>query len=469
MKSDWNLNISAKMIENDTLDVFGQTPGLYKLYTQLCSVYPISDPSSHDSIINILAKGLDRLAKNFPWLTGHVVNEGAGDGHTGVFKIIPLDKIQLVVKDLRPDASAPTMKSLRQYSYPFTMFDENFIAPCTTLNLPGNPPSITSESALVFCVQANFIEGGLMLTTVTQHNVMDMTGHDFIMSLLSKACKNEPFTNEELTIGNMNRSHAIPLLDDTYTPGPELAHQIVKPPPVNETASDPAPPPKSTWAYIEFSAAQLESLKSLATNTLPPSGAFVSTDDTVSAFVWQCIARARALRLGASSKSMLARAVDVRTHLGLPKNYPGLVQAMTYHTNTIQQISEEPLGIVAAQLRSQLDPKKNDLAFNTRALATFLSRSHDRTKASVTASVNVSSDFMLSSWSRINCYELDFGLGLGKPEAVRRPHFTPFEGLGYFMPRSPAGELPVAICLRDEDWSRFRADQEFTKFATYIG
>ncbi|KAJ5864488.1 Transferase [Penicillium soppii] len=458
------------MLDHDVLDVFGQTPGLYKLYTQLCSVYAISDTSSHDTIIDILINGLDQLAKSFPWLTGQVVNEGAGDGHTGVFKITPLDKIQLVVKDLRPDSSAPTMNSLRQANYPFTMFDENVIAPCTTLNLPDNPPSITSESALVFCVQANFIEGGLMLTTVTQHNVMDMTGHDFIMRLLSKACKNEPFTNEELTIGNMNRSRAIPLLDDSYTPGPELAHQIVKPPPSNsDTASDPVVPPQSTWAYIELSATQLNALKSLATKTLPPSTTFISTDDAISAFIWQCIARARASRLGATSKSMLARAVDVRQRLGMPKAYPGLVQAMTYNTGTIRQISEEPLGIVAAQIRSQLDPKNNDLAFNTSALATFLSRSHDRTKASITASVDVSSDFMLSSWSRISCYELDFGLGLGKPEAVRRPHFTPFEGLGYLMPRSPAGELQAAICLRDEDWDGFKADEEFTKYATHIG
>jgi hypothetical protein len=39
----------------------------------------------------------------------------------------------------------------------------------------------------------------------------------------------------------------------------------------------------------------------------------------------------------------------------------------------------------------------------------------------------------------------------------------------YLMPRLPAAELPVAICLRDEDWGRFEAYQEFTKYATYIG
>lgn len=455
---------------NDILDILGQTPGLYKLYTQICSIYRVSEASSHDAIIDTLTNGLDRLAKSFPWLTGQVINEGAGDGNTGVFKITPLDKIQLVVKDLRHDPFAPTMDGLRQAKYPFTMLDENVIAPCTTLNLPGNLPSITTESALVFCVQANFIEGGLMLTLVAQHNVMDMTGQDFIIGLLSKACHNEPFTSEELTVGNMDRSHVIPLLEDSYTPGPELAHQIVKPPPsVKYVISDPVTPPKSTWAYIELSAAQLDSLKALTTNTLPASTDFISTDDAVSAFIWKSVARARASRLEATSESLFTRAVDMRQRFGIPQGYPGLLQTLTYNTHTIQKLSKEPLGIVAAELRSQLDPKKNDLVFSTRALATFLSRSADKTKASFTATVNVSSDFMLSSWSRISCYDLDFNLGLGKPEAVRRPRFTPVEGLGYLMPRSAAGEMPVGICLRDEDWERLKGDGEFTKYAKYVG
>jgi hypothetical protein len=433
-------------------------------------IYSVPDTSSHDDIITTLSNGLDRLAKGFPWLTGQVFNEGAGDGNTGVFKITPLDKIQLVVKDLQDDPSAPTIDGLRQAKYPFTMLDENIIAPCTTINLPGAPPGITTESALVFCVQANFIKGGLMLTLVTQHNVMDMTGQDFIINMLSKACHYESFTSEEIATGNIDRSNIIPLLDDSYEPGPELDHQIVKPPPsVSDAASKQHASSKSTWAYIEISATNLKALKLLATKTLPPTSSYISTDDAVSAFIWQCIARARAPRLGETSESMLARAVDVRRHLGVHPDYPGLLQTMTYNKDMIQTLSKEPLGVVAAQLRSQLDPKNNDLAFNTRALATFLSRSPDKTKASFTATVKIPSDFMISSWSRINCYELDFNLRLGKPEAVRRPHFIPFESLGYLMPRSPAGEMAIAICLRDEDWGRMRVDEEFVKYATYIG
>ncbi|CAG8905511.1 unnamed protein product [Penicillium egyptiacum] len=98
----------------DVLNILGQTPGLYRLYTQIFSIYRVPDSSSHDGIIDTLTNGLGQLAKSSPWLTGQVVNEGAGDGNTGVFKITPLEKIQLVVKDLRHEPSAPTMDGLRQ-------------------------------------------------------------------------------------------------------------------------------------------------------------------------------------------------------------------------------------------------------------------------------------------------------------------------------------------------------------------
>ena len=202
---------------------------------------------------------------------------------------------------------------------------------------------------------------------------------------------------------------------------------------------------------------------------MPASSVFISTDDTVSAFIWQFISRARIPRLEFSAQSTLRRAVDVRQHLGIPPTYPGLMQNMTYNTTTLQYLLQESLGTTASKLRSQLDPQVVDLAYNTRALVTFLTRSPDKTQAGFTANADTGTDFALSSWTKINLYDLDFNLGLGKPEAVRRPCFISFEGLGYLMPRSPRGEMVAGICIRDEDWERLRADEEFMKYATCIG
>lgn len=458
------------MLQNDALDTLGQMPFLYKLYTQICNIYPVTDPASHDDIVSTLRTGLDRLGESFPWLTGQIIHEGALERNTNVYKFAHLDRIPLVVKDLRHDASAPTMSAMRQSDFPFSLLNENVIAPCATLNLPGNTSGLAAESAPVFAVQINFIAGGCIITVVGQHNAMDMTGQGHIMYLLSKACNNQPFTGRELEIGNMDRSKAVSLLDGSYEPGLELACQLVRPSPnIDGAPPAPPPPPKCTWAYLSFSPSSHKALKSLARSNIPPSSRFISTDDTISAFIWQCISRARIPRLDPGAQSTFRRAVDVRQHLGIPPTYPGLMQNMTYSTATLQYLVEEPLGITASKLRSQLDPQVVDLAYNTRALVTFLARSSDKTKASFTANADTATDFALSSWAKVDLYDLDFNLGLGKPEAVRRPCFIPLDGLGYLMPRSPRGEMVAGICLRDEDWERLRADEQFMKYATYIG
>lgn len=142
---------------------------------------------------------------------------------------------------------------------------------------------------------------------------------------------------------------------------------------------------------------------------------------------------------------------------------------MTYSTYTLQELAEEPLGLIASQLRSALDPKTSNLEYNTRALATVLDRATDKNIVNFTATIDLSEDLMLSSWAKLNCYELDFNLGLGKPEAVRRPRFEPVESLVYLMPRALDGEIGVAICLRDDDLERLRADKDFARYGKYVG
>ncbi|KAJ5549308.1 hypothetical protein N7513_006542 [Penicillium frequentans] len=208
------------------LDVLGQQPDFYRLNNQICSIYPVSNPSTHNTIVRSLRGGLDR----------EVVNEGSSAGNTGVSQIVPSGTIPLVVKDLRQHASAPTVKYLRESNFRMSMIDHQF---------SGNH----SESAPVFALQANLITGGLIRTTAGQHNVMDMTGQDSAISWMSKACHGTPFTEKEISIGNMDRTKKIPLLGDNYTPGSELDEQMIKNCPGDTTEESALPPANLTWAY----------------------------------------------------------------------------------------------------------------------------------------------------------------------------------------------------------------------------
>ncbi|KAE8345479.1 hypothetical protein BDV24DRAFT_108146 [Aspergillus arachidicola] len=438
------------------LNYLGQLPAL-RLYTQICLCFPFYAASDLE-IVRTLEKGLETLSNNFPWVAGQVVSEGSSHNNSGTFMIKALGKAPpLVLKDFRHDPDIPTMDDLRRADFPFRMLDEKIIAPRKTL--PG-PDEDTISPA--FLVQANFIHGGLVLTLVGHHSVMDMTGQGQVIHLLSKACRGDTYTELELESGNLVDGHLVPLLDGSHGPGPELDRQIIRPGPQQPSV----PLPKSTWSYFSFDKSSLAKLKLLAEQS--KASEFISTDDALSAFVWQSVLRARLKRLSPSHNTTLGRAVDVRKYFGIAPKYAGLMQNMVYHTDTVQGLLDQPLGIIASQLRTAIDPQSSSLRSHTRALATYIESLIDKSSISFGASFNPSTDIMISSWASVNCYELDFGFGLGKPEAVRRPQFTPVEGLIYFMPKRSDGEIAVALSLQEEDMTRLAADEEFTKFAKYI-
>ncbi|KAK4148641.1 transferase family-domain-containing protein [Chaetomidium leptoderma] len=453
------------MDPNDCLDILGQQPFL-NIYTQLSLIFPVTSPSSHADIIDTLTAGLERLAENLPWVAGQVTIGDPGDGAPGSFRIVPLGGIpSLAIRDLRRDSSAPTMDSLRRAGFPFRMLDEALVAPQPTL--PGGVAGSGPEPTPVFAVQVNFIAGGLILTCVAQHQTMDLTGQCQVMSLLSRICRGENLTSSEIADANPTRRGRIPLLGDTYTPGHGLDFQVAKP-----LASPPASdesPATAAWAYFAFSPESLAAIKLLAMENAATPPGFVSTDDALTAFIWQSVARVRGQRLRFDAKSTLGRAVDVRRHLGVPQTYPGMLQNLAYKTHTLQELARMPLGNVASELRLAVDPSTSQLAYTTRALATMIERVEDKSTVSLTAGIDPSTDLLLSSWTNPGFYNMDFGLGLGKPEAVRRPCFVPVEGLGYFMPRLGRGQIVVAICLRAKDLQGLQDDTEFSRYTTYIG
>lgn len=76
---------------------------------------------------------------------------------------------------------------------------------------------------------------------------------------------------------------------------------------------------------------------------------------------------------------------------------------------------------------------------------------------------------MFSSWAGQRCYAFDFGLGLGRPVAFRRPRMIPVPGLMFLLPKRPDGEIVLTMCARDDDLERLAADPTFTKYGRVIG
>jgi hypothetical protein len=448
------------------LSIFEQSPTLRDIYTQLCFCYPIADGVSVTAIAETLKRGLERLTASFPWLAGQVITEGASKGSSGVFKISPFGKIpHLVVKNLMNDDLAPKMDALREANFPFSMLEENVI--CPRMTLAGGLGETSSDPSPVLLLQANFITGGLLLTIVASHSAMDIVGQVQMIYLLSKACRNEPFTDEEVMNGNLDRRNLIPLLDDRCQPDHKSVSQVEKPAPSKSTSGDHLPSPTTSslsWAYFTFKPASLAVLKAVATSSITVPSTFISTDDALCALIWQSVVRARLARLDPATDSVFKRAVDMRRYLNISKEFPGNMSTKTTNSSTLQKVIDQSLGDVASQLRSVLDPEI--MKYNMIANATAQIRTRDK---SVNSPVDRTKCIVMSSWSKVDCYEFDFNLGLGRPESVRRPQFSPVESVVYLLPKALDGEIVAGLCLRDDDMEKLKVDKEFMKYGQYIG
>ena len=149
--------------------------------------------------------------------------------------------------------------------------------------------------------------------------------------------------------------------------------------------------------------------------------------------------------------------------------HPGFVQNMVYNSFTFGDLLSMPLGVLASNLRSKIDPETSTLAHDTRALATLLTNSGDKSCVSFAASLKSTSDVFFSSWVKMRAYEYDFGEFLGRAEAVRRTRSHVTEGLMYLMPKTREGEVGLVVCLSEEDLGRLRADGEFGRWAEWVG
>jgi hypothetical protein len=457
----FDMSSSTADLGDFKLDILVQHPRINRLYTQLTLGFKLPDNSSatHSRVVHTLTKGVEYASVQVPWLAGHVVQ----DHGTFIIKRTNVTSI-LIVKDLIIDESVFNWAILSGANFPFSMLDESLVAPCKTLSHPD-------AELPVFLLQANFITGGLLLTINAQHGSMDMTGQAEIMRLLAKACRGESFSESELLTVNMDRGNIIPLLNESDLV-PEVNKDLRKDSTTQEAKLPQTPSPEVlVWTYFSFSTTTLAILKSIAYKTVPKNS-FVSTDDTLSAFVWQSISRARSTRLQDLSKvvSTFSRNVDVRRYLSIPAGYSGMMTSSTVHRITILELLEEQLGGLASKLRSALDPVV--LKRKTQVRATNVSRGI-KENLSFADTSDPSLDIRLSSWAKEKCYDLEFGfgLGIGKPDVVRRPQFIDGarEGLVYFLPKRLDGEIVVGVCLRRDDLEKLQDDSEFSKYGEWIG
>lgn len=158
------------------------------------------------------------------------------------------------------------------------------------------------------------------------------------------------------------------------------------------------------------------------------------------------------------------RLMEMRRHWNIPDSYPGNVMSATTNSSTLQKMADENLGPVASQSRSRLDLITLKHAMRVHVTSIALGSSRSASPPTIQ-----SRSIIMSSWSTAECYDLDFGFDLGAPTSLRRPQSMPIEGSIILLPKAPDGEMVAGVSLRNDDMEKLKMDDEFMKYAEYIG
>ncbi|KAM5344528.1 hypothetical protein ACJ41O_013064 [Fusarium nematophilum] len=319
----------------------------------------------------------------------------------------------------------------------------------------------------VMAAQANFVQGGLLLTVGVHHSVCDASALDVIVNTWAQNTATASGSYESFTTYDGLSNDRSPLMKGM--PGANLVDfpEYTLPPPVDVgtqavTATAFEMPPLAARIF-RFSPASLADLKAAA-------GAF-STNDALCAFLWQhmTLARTRSGVLahpsGGGETSALAFAVNIRSRTSppLPPTYLGnaSMPCMTTRLAVSALISGTTVSQAAAAIRKSLG------AFSSPARVPLtiglLDSRPDPTDFRLAYNAFLGPDVVATSWADLKVYESDWGT-LGTVDSLRMPG-EGADGVIMILPRLRDGGLEVSVGLGLGVMEKLLQDDEFTKVA----
>ena len=443
-------------------DILGQLPML-QVYSHILYLFPMPEGVSKEQIVHKLETVVTKVREEVPWMGARVINVGSKPGDSGLYKVISVPRPENII-DVRDLSNVlPTYAEFKERKVPVSQIDPDLLTP-----VPGFPEkAIDSDEnpAHVVRLQVSFVQGGLIIDFCIEHNMADAGGHFGLVGLIAMTMRGEEFPKPLLEQINLDRRNLFALLGPDE---PTLDHSHHKRPSI--TASDPlARPEPARYHILRFTADKLAKLKDMASQ---PEGfdsdvPFISTDDALSAFLWQRLTMVRSQRFPPETRSRLSRAIDGRKALQIPPGYMGDVIHNVTTFMTFGEITGSPLSTVASRLRKRLN--ECNTTYHVRSFATFVAREPDKSTITYTGQFNPETDIGCSSVrGRASHLFPDFGV-LGRPDFIRRPPSVPFRSVLVFIPGNLDGDCDASVCLADSDLASLEQDPVWNEHVEYIG
>ncbi|XEV01609.1 hypothetical protein FSHL1_006896 [Fusarium sambucinum] len=427
-------------------------PRLYGARWVLC--FPLLPGSDKLQVYKTLKQGLAHTVASIPWISGMIGPEEGHDPSNGRIQIVESpDSLLFPFKDLT--GVMPSYTELKEQNFPLSVLSTAQLGPIDAMPQGATQP--------VFATQANFVEGGLLLTVGVHHSVCDASALDAIVSTWAHNTAAVSVDINSFAPFDEQSNDRSPLMEgqlDTES-GDSYGYQLMPTPPGSNHILPTFKMPPLSSRLFHFSSESLKTLKETA--------AAFSTHDALLAFIWQHMTSAR-LKSGVftnppgdTDMSALCLAVNVRNRMSppLPSSYLGnaSMPCVTEKLPVSVITSGTSLPQVAATIRKSL------AAFNNpgRVSATIglLNSRTNPTDFKLAFNGFLGPDVVESSWADLGIYDNVWG-AMGMLDAFRIPG-EGADGTITVLPRLKDGSLEVVIALKTEAMEIMIDDKGFVE------
>ncbi|KAL2416052.1 hypothetical protein ABEF91_003354 [Exophiala dermatitidis] len=451
-------------------------------YIRMCLAYRVPDATRLPQILTCLDAFVRKLIDAKPYLSGFVVAVTGANSPVGAVQIEFTDDDFL-------HYPCVTVRRLTREEVPYT-YDE--------LNQNGLPPSAIrpdlvsalgeaadQDRAPVFRVQANVLEGGLVVSLYLHHCISDGTGMGLLMT---GSVLNDDFAFDRHLDA---RGHDIPRLSLrleafahhksvlrqhlSYSFANQINDRQLKCKTTNSASqTNDVAKPRGRGCVVAFPLSRLATLKAMVEKHA--DGHFITPNDVLQALIWQCMTRARiaSLRETTVTTSKLLIPINIRNRLKrpLPESYFGAAidfASVQLPLSHLADTSLQMMARTAMEIRKSINKVDEPYIRQAISLARYPDPQMDTRdlQASNMDRVN-GADMYITSWEKLRCYEATLEMGLGPPDWVRKP-WSKDPGSCIILPYDKRKDyLEVVIQMTEEDMARLLDDSTFMEYVARV-
>lgn len=454
-----------------------------RAYIRICLAYRVADEEKRQKAIQGLKAFVKRIVEAKPYLAGVVTDVKPSGKETGRAEI----RFTTLGCRKYPEVEVKTLLNKDGTSIRYDDLNEAKLPPSRLPpeDVSALPPNVDpQERAVVFRVQANLVEGGLIVSIYLHHCISDGTGFDL---MTSGEILNDGFTFpwpaslDDATLASLNNK----LKEFAYQKTQIRQRLSIAPSDTPNTRGlkanrldEPARPPNKLGrgCVILLSSLKIEELvRDFNTNDLSTTH---TTNSVIMALIWRHMTRARQPSVShdrgiRTSKLLIPVNIRERLDQPLPAGYFGAAVDFGKAELDLDEltISARKSLMEISQLVRRAVREVNDayvrqaIAFANNADA--LTDVHD-IQASNMDRINAA-DMYITSWLKLRTYQHDLGMELGGPDWVRKP-WSRDPGSCIILPKkgSKPAYYEAVVQMTVVDMDRLLKDQEFREFVIEV-